>query len=364
MTIDSGGGHRAERFVGLDILRSLAVLLVVLSHYASAMLAWYGIHPPHGVFYLGDIGVDLFFALSGFLIGRILIGIVARAPTGRALAVFWVRRWMRTLPVYLTWLAVLAVAVPPQAAPARTLLHYATLTQNVWHAMPADGWFAVSWSLTIEEWFYLLFGGAMIIGAAAWPARWGVWGPLAVMLAVPLLLRLSVSTDDYYNRGYWKMVPFRVDEIGYGVVLAWLFVRRSRLFAWPRLAMAVGCVLVLAAWAMVPVSLFRVYVVLRGDLTVIGCALCIPAALRLRGLPRWLDRLAWHGSRLSYALYLVHLTFLIDVAGSLFFQGRVSRSGAVAIAILGAYVAAELLARLVERPVMRLRPPQFRPVPA
>ncbi len=346
------------RSVGLDLMRSLAVLLVVLAHYASAMLGWFGIVPPHGVFFLGDIGVDLFFALSGFLIGRILIGLAARTPTRRALLVFWVRRWMRTLPVYLVWLAVLAAVFPPPAARVRTLLHYATLTQNVWRPMPADNWFAVSWSLTVEEWFYLLFGAAVVLGAAILRrTAWALLVPLAVMLAVPLGLRLSVSTEDFYLVGYWKMVPFRLDEIGYGVILAWLFTRGSGVFRWPWTMMAAGLLLVGMAWAMVPVELFRFYTVIRNDLTVAGCALCLPAALCLR-VPSWLDRLAVHGSRLSYAVYLVHLTFLTDIAGTLLAQQKVSRAGAVAIAVAGMLGASELLSRCVERPLMRLRPAQ------
>ena len=81
----------AERRVGLDVVRSLAILLVVFSHYVRNVSFWFGAAPPDRVYWSGDLGVDLFFALSGFLIGRILLDIAARDPSWRNAAVFMLR---------------------------------------------------------------------------------------------------------------------------------------------------------------------------------------------------------------------------------------------------------------------------------
>ena len=353
-----------ERVLGLDMLRSLAIVLVLVSHFANSVSIWYGLAPPRTVILLGDLGVELFFALSGFLIGRILLDIVRQAPTLRSLRTFLVRRWMRTLPAYLAWLLVLAVLFPPPAHLGWYLLRFATMTQNLARPMPADYWFAVAWSLSVEEWFYLLFGSAAIIAVIALRRRWAIWLPLAAMLLGPFVLRLCVPAYLDFATGFSKMVPFRLDEIGYGVVLAWFSTRRAAMFAHPVLPMLIGLFLVAAGlWWILPLP-SRLMVIAREQLAAIGFALCIPAALRIRSAPRWLARTSLHVSRLSYCLYLVHLTLLVDVAQDLWLRHRVSATGALAIAALGSLAAAELLSRCVERPFMQWRPRQFLPVPA
>jgi peptidoglycan/LPS O-acetylase OafA/YrhL len=351
----SGG---EERVLGLDILRSTAIILVILSHYANNVSFWYGYVPPPQVFFSGDLGVDLFFILSGFLIGRILIDITTRTPTPRNLLLFLVRRWMRTFPAYFVWLAALAIFFPPTYGVADNLLHFATFTQNLFQPMPPEFWYAVSWSLTIEEWFYLLFGTGFFIAAMLLRRRWAIWIPLGVMLAGPPLLRLSVPYDQFITAGYYKMIPFRLDEIGYGVILAWLYRRRSKLFAHPWPLLALGLCLILEAWVP-PLPLpARFYQVFQNDMAAIGCALCLPAFLLIHRAPRWLERPVRHVSRVSYSLYLVHLTFLVDVATTRFLHGSISAHTALLISVTGMVVAAELMSRLVEQPAMRWRPRQ------
>ena len=95
----------ARRNFGLDVARSLAISMVFVSHGISSLDV------------LG-VGVDLFFVLSGFLIGRIYLRAQADAherPGSYTLWKFWSARWFRTLPPYLAALAFFAVADPSSA---------------------------------------------------------------------------------------------------------------------------------------------------------------------------------------------------------------------------------------------------------
>jgi peptidoglycan/LPS O-acetylase OafA/YrhL len=87
-----------KRIFGLDILRASAILFVMLSHSRAF------IDPHAGTYYYGLFildGVDLFFVLSGFLIGGILIRTINdKGLTWVQLTNFWTRRWFRTLPNY------------------------------------------------------------------------------------------------------------------------------------------------------------------------------------------------------------------------------------------------------------------------
>jgi peptidoglycan/LPS O-acetylase OafA/YrhL len=329
----------------------------MVSHYTNNVSFWFGIKPSNRVFFSGDLGVELFFALSGFLIGRILLDIADRDPSWRNLRVFLVRRWMRTLPLYWLWLIVIALAYPPAAHLGAYLLRFGTLTQNLDRPMTNDFWYAVSWSLTIEEWFYILFGVGVILATRLIRRPWAFWIPLLVLLTVPAALRLCVPGFADWSNGLNKVVPFRLDEIGYGVVAAWLYTRRSWIFRHPCLPLLAGLALVAAMW-LGPVQ-SPLYQALRYNVTVVGCALCLPAAIRVRNLPPPLAAAARTLSRQSYALYLVHLTLLVDLAQGLWWRHRISAPAAVALAVVLPFVVAELASRWIEQPIMRRRPRQW-----
>ena len=82
------------RNLGLDVVRSIAILLVMGCHYGNTFLFWLGVQDPQRYGAApGFYGVELFFVLSGFLIGRILLNIATTRPTGEQLLVFLTRRW-------------------------------------------------------------------------------------------------------------------------------------------------------------------------------------------------------------------------------------------------------------------------------
>ena len=177
------------RLIGLDLLRALAICGVLITH-----TGLYGLHfgADWWLASAGGYGVELFFVLSGFLIGRLLLEIIERDPSFRAWGIFMIRRWMRTLPLYVLWIVVLLTIDPPPN-PFLTSLKYFFLVQNF--AWPMSDWFAVSWSLTVEEWFYLLFG-AVLIALAARVRSLGLIATCTIFLILPLLLRLNISVAD------------------------------------------------------------------------------------------------------------------------------------------------------------------------
>src|SRR5215471_10027057 len=90
-------GHR---YPGLDFLRALAIVLVVDCHAVTVLRS----QPEYRVLQLGGKGVDLFFVLSGWLLGRQLMRELRDTNT-IDLRRFWYRRWLRTLPAYYAVLA-------------------------------------------------------------------------------------------------------------------------------------------------------------------------------------------------------------------------------------------------------------------
>ncbi len=163
------------RIVRLDRLRALAVLAVIVYHVVQMSPL-----PLPGIAALtkyGQYGVDLFFVLSGWLIGG-LYWRELRSNGGVNLRRFWMRRWIRTLPPYFAALLISCFAVRLTRGEPFDWT-YLVFLQNYRDVMP---FFLVSWSLCIEEHFYIIApvtAGALIAFA---PRTW--LGPLWLLLVV------------------------------------------------------------------------------------------------------------------------------------------------------------------------------------
>jgi peptidoglycan/LPS O-acetylase OafA/YrhL len=165
----NSGADAKARIPELDGLRGLAILLVIVCHYVGNPE-----HSPLGflahrfllAFTIGWSGVDLFFVLSGFLIGGILLDARDSPNYFRA---FYMRRVFRILPIYYLWtlffvITVISVAVllPGRLGVTAHALSRVPVQllflQNIFIGMPEFTWiwFVVTWSLAVEEQFYLL----------------------------------------------------------------------------------------------------------------------------------------------------------------------------------------------------------------
>lgn len=141
-----------HRMYGLDTLRALAIILVLMCHYVIFVS-----HEPTFGFLsdVGWVGVDLFFVLSGYLIANQIFSSIAQQQPW-SLKAFYYRRWLRTLPNYLFVLG-LYFLIPSfkehQLLPP--LWKFLTFTQNF--GLEVGTAFSHAWSLCIEEQFYLIF---------------------------------------------------------------------------------------------------------------------------------------------------------------------------------------------------------------
>ena len=136
---------------GLDTLRALAIVLVVLHHYVlfvsgRSTFGWLGD--------IGWVGVDLFFALSGYLIGN-QIFTAQRSTRAFSLKRFYARRLLRTLPAFYVVLALYYLWPGFRAgSPLLPVWQFLTFTQN-FNLQPGTA-FSHAWSLCIEEQFYMV----------------------------------------------------------------------------------------------------------------------------------------------------------------------------------------------------------------
>ena len=142
-----------QRIFGLDVMRAIAILLVLFSHTSLLMFPETESIILTVIRFFGAIGVDIFFVLSGFLVGRILIDIIYKTEfSSKNLVNFWIRRWFRTIPAYFLVLTVLVLARQiTQGNLGAFSYKFYLFIQNLYSVHPR--FYPEAWSLSVEEWF-------------------------------------------------------------------------------------------------------------------------------------------------------------------------------------------------------------------
>lgn len=296
-----------KRVFGLDVLRSLAIVEVLLGHGMTLYLGAGSKKLLEGFY--GFLGVELFFVLSGFLIGSIALGAFENGPSPAVLGDFLARRWLRTLPNYYLFLAVNAgLALWLGGAPF--LPRYLVFLQNL--LWPMAAFFGESWSLAVEEVFYLVLPLLLVAVTARTRSPRVVLMALVGALAAFTALRLIYVAGHHpvFYDGVRKTSGLRLDALMYGVVAAWLSRYANAVFlSRRRTAFAAGVVLVVASVrtvvAFAPSDPLSASVALCG--VSLGAAFTLPFLSTWQAAPGPVRAAFEWTSRVSYALYLCHL---------------------------------------------------------
>lgn len=329
---------------GLDGLRAIAVLMVIVGH-AARFPGFPATARSLLVVNIAHLGVTVFFVLSGFLITTLLIG--ERARTGRvSLAAFYARRTVRIFPAAYAYIAVVALAA--WAGQVRLLqgdlLHAVTYTMNYHHDR---GWaLGHLWSLAVEEQFYLL-----------WPLVFVRSGRRARSVAVlvlalaPVVRTLSWILLPAARDGMDEEFQFVCDSLATGCAMALLVERvgLARAGAWlPAWTGVAAPLATLAASGLMDRPSF--HLPLGATLVNLGIATSIlwtvsrPSGLSGRVLN---CRVAIVLGSMSYSLYLWQQLFL-DIEGWPALPGLGPRLLLVLLAAAASYY-------LLERPMLALR---------
>ena len=352
-------------------MRGIAILLVVIWHYWIALVINNPLSGLYGAvvksLYLTWSGVDLFFVLSGFLIGGILLD--NREAPGYFKA-FYARRVCRIFPLYYACLALFAVAwllaLPLGRNPGLDWLlarpmpawSYVTFTHNLVMAARGDlgcHFLSITWSLGVEEQFYLFL--PLVIRFL--PRRW-LPAAFAVFTAVGPILRIAM--DQRAETPRFTLMPCRLDALMLGVLCAWLLrIPAARTWLMRRrwiLYTAFG--LLLVPWVLPPAV--NLYPLRYTWLAVIYAVFLLIAVVEGTeraggGLVSWLTRnraLRWVGG-LAYGLYMIHYAVL-GFAFSLFHrEPRFQTASDIALIFASLAVSLGLAAvswRWFEKPIL------------
>ena len=362
-----------KRIFGLDLMRAIAIVLVVCSH-----AVW--IFPQTNntltdlMSLAGVIGVEVFFVLSGFLIGRLIYNLFLSTKfTRKDIIYFWVRRWFRTLPnYYLILIFNVMLALFLGVSLPDNLWQYFFFIQNFSWEMPL--FFGESWSLPIEEFAYII-------------------GPLLLYLVLLLKLKINkrrlffiitsliivffLVTKVFYNLNhpetdmiFWNVnlkaiTLYRIDAIYYGVLAAYLSLIKPRFWRRYRLMFLVlGGVMFLGLNFVIPTQ--RIFIethsffwnVLYLPINSIAIALVLPVLSQMKTAPKFVLVPITIISLISYSMYLIHYSVVMQLMKYFFPTEGLSNSNLiiylsiyVVITLIGSY----LLYAFFEKPMTNLR---------
>jgi peptidoglycan/LPS O-acetylase OafA/YrhL len=335
------------RIPSLDGLRAVSILLVLAGHAAMSDNA------PHMLLRLahaGNVGVRFFFVISGFLITTLLVKEWTKTGT-ISMRSFYFRRVLRIFPAVYALIAVIALLAASGAIHLKPgeVFYAATFTMN-YHDFLAV-WLGQLWSLSVEEQFYLLWPGLLLLAGAfrSFRAAW------LVVIVCPLLRAVMWFVFHASATAMTKHFESVMDALAIGCLLAGYFNRLGEWKAYRRLQARTGLFLGLALGLIALANgLFIVrpsaFYIWGQSIANVGTVLCIDWAIRNpdQALGRVLNwkPLMFIGT-LSYSLYLWQNPFLLGDAGTLWNSFPLNLVCTVAAA-LGSYF-------LIERPFLSLK---------
>ena len=298
----------SQRSTRLDAIRGVAILLILFGHYASEAV-FRRLHLDH-YSNMTWTGVDLFFILSGFLLG----GIVLRnRESPHYFVPFYGRRMIRILPLYAVLVA-LFLLVWRSAEPIAPLI---TFTQNIewaWRANWGPETIAPTWSLAVEEQFYLVL--PLLVRYA--PRRALPW-LLCVLIAIAPLVRAICLHFGYPFAAYYLM-PSRMDSLFLGVLIAWAARQESVPWLFRPMVLRViagGSGAAIVALIFANLKAFDPVMAIAGYTTVAVCygsLFALAVQLKEPDHPSiWLRPLALFGL-CAYSLYLFHMPILVALS--------------------------------------------------
>ncbi len=350
--------------VGVDHLRGLAALLIVVYHGVQQVQQRYwprASNPFAALISEGHTAVALFMVLSGFIFTYGVLGSGREVRYGP----FVRNRLLRIGPMYLLVLVV-AIYTTPEAYSAGGIIPYLTLHATPPLAVAELGAFgALLWTISVEFAFYLIFPFLIRFLRASGPIY--LIGVLLVM-NVLRLMSAGLNPGNIRDVSYWTIVG-RLDQFVVGMLVGWVVVRHPVVLARAgRIGALIAATVVVLMGIFVynrnggwlePAAWKSVWPLIEGLLWAGFVWAYLQASRGWTG--RWSRALTWPGV-VGYSAYLLHYAFVVllrDHTPHLIGASASSQSNAVLVTVLllipATFITATLTYLVVERPFMQMR---------
>lgn len=308
-----------KRNFGLDLLRFIAISTVLISHSITVLPEKFSM-----VHHIIFDGVLVFFVLSGFLIGRILIKDFENRINFSGILVFWKRRWLRTIPAYfftVFLICLLSLCLGKGLSIIQIIKNLLFIQNLTYHS---GSFFTESWSLSIEEWFYLSLPLLLLLLYLVFKInfRLNLIIIALVIILASLLIRYLVSANTIidgiveWDKRLRSTVITRLDSLMIGVVGAWFYqYKKVKFFKYKKGLFALGLFIflinkILISFQVITFNSFYLNV-LYFTVVPFSILFMLPYVYCLKpSRSKFVNNVIVKGSLISYSLYLLNLTII------------------------------------------------------
>ena len=317
----------AKRFFGLDLMRALAICMVLCSH-----ILWI-YNPDDGIIrqlltLFGFLGVEFFFVLSGFLIGRILYDIYIKDDYNIKSALYFLkRRWFRTLPNYFLILIINIIITTSLGYSIPKLGLYFIFLQNGFSKMST--FFPESWSLSVEEWAYIVLPISLVVLSFIFKPKNKNRFFLVIVLSLIVLfigfkiayqINTKTTTLHDWNVSLKSVMIYRLDAIFMGVLCAWISINYKKNWKKFKFSFAfIGCLVMMFMYfamgflRILPNTYPIIWNVAYLPLASLSIAFFVPLFSQMETSILILKRPVVFISKISYSIYLLHYSIIMQL---------------------------------------------------
>lgn len=303
-----------KRNVGLDLLRSVAILMVMILH-GNMLLPSYITEKIS--FFILD-GVSIFFVLSGFLIGGIFIRSIEKENHHKLNFIlnFWKKRWLRTIPNYYFILSLLIISLILQGKSIEAYyFKYYLFIQNLFWKHP--NFYPEAWSLAVEEWFYLTVPLIILFFYKfSKNLKKTIFLSSFLIIIIVSILRYvkykNVGITTEYDLEYRKIVLYRLDGLMYGVISAVFFHYYKNIWKkYKNIFMIIGVALLL--FNQIYLFRFSNHFYLTNIIFIIealSISFILPFIFYIQIRNKYIKYIIFHVAIISYSMYLINYSIV------------------------------------------------------
>lgn len=361
-----------HRIFGLDLMRTIAILMVVSGHclwvFPESKRFLYQLFVLFGFF-----GVEIFFVLSGFLIGKILYQLYLKDDFSMTTVFYFLkRRWFRTLPNYFLILLVNILIASFIGYSLPSLWRYFFFLQNFKVTMLP--FFPESWSLSVEEFAYLVLPFFLFLLAILCKPKNKSRSFLLTVLSLILIFfcnkiyyqnTTTNTTIDQWNISLKSVVLYRLDSIFIGVLCSWLYFNATAFWKKSKQLLFVLGTLFFG-FLFVGIGYFGLFIetdptlwnVLYLPFVSVSVACFLPFLSEWKEEKSMLQKPVTFISIISYSIYLLHYSVVLQLMKDfipLSSQNHVMLYAFVLVYVLITFFLSYLLYHFYEKPMMDLR---------